>query len=149
MVERADVLVAYCHKTTGGAAYTVKCFQKAHPDGQIVFIWEKNPLHLSTIPLDDILFKYNNSSSISRVLWKSGQVVFSPDFRMKSKGFFKAWKRVDNSRFLCGEKCGKKVDLWKYKKYFPKKKCIKIKNICIKMKNNGLSTKVINKWITL
>jgi uncharacterized phage-like protein YoqJ len=38
MVERADVLVAYCHKTTGGAAYTVKCFQKAHPDGQIVFI---------------------------------------------------------------------------------------------------------------
>ena len=38
MVERADVMIAYCKKTTGGAAYTVKLFQKAYPDGKIYFI---------------------------------------------------------------------------------------------------------------
>ena len=38
MVERADVMIAYCTKTTGGAAYTVKLFQKSYPDGKIYFI---------------------------------------------------------------------------------------------------------------
>lgn len=38
MVERADVMIAYCKKTTGGAAYTVKLFLKAYPDGMIYFI---------------------------------------------------------------------------------------------------------------
>ena len=38
MVDRADVMIAYCKKTTGGAAYTVKLFQKAYPDGIIHFI---------------------------------------------------------------------------------------------------------------
>ena len=38
MAERADVLIAYCNKPTGGAAYTVKIFQKLHPDGLLIFI---------------------------------------------------------------------------------------------------------------
>lgn len=38
MVERAEVMIAYCKKSTGGAAYTVKLFQKAYPDGVIHFI---------------------------------------------------------------------------------------------------------------
>ena len=38
MAEQADVMIAYCHKQEGGAAYTVKCFQKAHPNGRILFI---------------------------------------------------------------------------------------------------------------
>lgn len=38
MAERADMLIAYCKKSTGGTAYTVKCFQKAHADGEIVFL---------------------------------------------------------------------------------------------------------------
>ena len=38
MVEHADVMIAYCHKPQGGAAYTVKLFQKAYPDGVIRFI---------------------------------------------------------------------------------------------------------------
>jgi uncharacterized phage-like protein YoqJ len=38
MVERADVMIAYCKKTTGGAAYTLKLFQKICPDGVIHFI---------------------------------------------------------------------------------------------------------------
>ena len=38
MVEKADVMIAYCKKTTGGAAYTVKLFKKAYPDGVIHFI---------------------------------------------------------------------------------------------------------------
>ena len=38
MVDRADVMIAYCKKTTGGAAYTVKLFQKAYPEGVIHFI---------------------------------------------------------------------------------------------------------------
>ena len=38
MVERADCMIAYCHKTTGGAAYTVKIFQKTHPDGLLLFV---------------------------------------------------------------------------------------------------------------
>ena len=38
MAERADVMIAYCNKKEGGAAYTVKCFQKTHPNGRIFFI---------------------------------------------------------------------------------------------------------------
>ena len=38
MVEHAEVMIAYCKKSTGGAAYTVKLFQKAYPDGVIHFI---------------------------------------------------------------------------------------------------------------
>ena len=38
MAERADVLVAYCIKDEGGAAYTVKCFKKLHPDREIIFV---------------------------------------------------------------------------------------------------------------
>jgi uncharacterized phage-like protein YoqJ len=38
MVERADCMIAYCNKTTGGAAYTVKIFEKIHPDGLILFV---------------------------------------------------------------------------------------------------------------
>jgi len=38
MVERADCMIAYCNKTTGGAAYTVKIFEKTHPDGLILFV---------------------------------------------------------------------------------------------------------------
>lgn len=38
MVDRADVLVAYCNKPDGGAAYTVKYFKKSKPEREIVFI---------------------------------------------------------------------------------------------------------------
>ncbi len=38
MAERADCMIAYCKKQTGGAAYTVKCFQKSNPDGEIVLL---------------------------------------------------------------------------------------------------------------
>ena len=38
MVERADVMIAYCTKATGGAAYTVKIFKKRKPDGEIHFV---------------------------------------------------------------------------------------------------------------
>ena len=38
MVERADVLLAYCVKNTGGAAYTVRCFEKKWPDKKIIFL---------------------------------------------------------------------------------------------------------------
>jgi len=38
---------------------------------------------------------------------------FFTSFSLKSKGFFKGGGTVDNPRFLCGEKCGRNVDLWK------------------------------------
>ena len=38
MAERGDVMLAYCTKKEGGAAYTVRCFQKLHPDGEIIFL---------------------------------------------------------------------------------------------------------------
>ncbi len=38
MAERANSAIAYCKKQKGGTAYTVKCFQKLHPDGKIVFL---------------------------------------------------------------------------------------------------------------
>ena len=38
MAERADMMIAYCKKKTGGTAFTVKCFQKCNPDGYIVFL---------------------------------------------------------------------------------------------------------------
>ncbi len=38
MAKRADVMIAYCNRETGGAAYTVRYFQKVHPDGEIIFI---------------------------------------------------------------------------------------------------------------
>lgn len=38
MVDRADVMIAYCNKPTGGAAYTVKLYQKAYPNREIYFI---------------------------------------------------------------------------------------------------------------
>lgn len=38
MAERADVLIAYCNKVEGGAAYTVKYFQKSKPEQEIIFV---------------------------------------------------------------------------------------------------------------
>jgi uncharacterized phage-like protein YoqJ len=38
MVDRADVLIAHCHKAEGGAAYTVKYFQKSKPERKIIFV---------------------------------------------------------------------------------------------------------------
>ena len=38
MVERADIMIAYCKKREGGAAYTVKIFKKLHPFARIVFL---------------------------------------------------------------------------------------------------------------
>lgn len=38
MAERASVMIAYCKKSEGGAAYTVKIFQKLHPFSPIVFL---------------------------------------------------------------------------------------------------------------
>ena len=38
MADRADVLLAYCQKEKGGAAFTVKYFQKKYPQKQIIFV---------------------------------------------------------------------------------------------------------------
>ena len=38
MVEQSDCMIAYCNKNTGGASYTVKLFQKMHPDNLILFV---------------------------------------------------------------------------------------------------------------
>ncbi len=38
MADRADVLVAYCKKDSGGTAYTVRYFQKKYPEKEIVFL---------------------------------------------------------------------------------------------------------------
>ena len=38
MVQRADRMIAYCNKTEGGAAFTVRCFQKEHPSSEIIFL---------------------------------------------------------------------------------------------------------------
>ena len=38
MVDRADVMIAYCKKEKGGAAFTVKYFQKKHPENEIIFL---------------------------------------------------------------------------------------------------------------
>ena len=38
MVERANVMIAYCKKQEGGAAYTVKIFQKLHKNCEIIFL---------------------------------------------------------------------------------------------------------------
>ncbi len=37
MVERADVLLAYCHSAKGGAAYTVRAFSRKKGSANIVF----------------------------------------------------------------------------------------------------------------
>ena len=38
MAERGDIMIAYCTKSEGGAAYTVRCFQKLHPGSEIIFL---------------------------------------------------------------------------------------------------------------
>ncbi|MBR2645960.1 MAG: DUF1273 family protein [Clostridia bacterium] len=38
MVDNSDVMIAYCKKSKGGAAYTVGYFKKKYPDGEIVFV---------------------------------------------------------------------------------------------------------------
>ena len=38
MAERADMMITYCKKKEGGTAYTVNCFKKLKPDGEIVYI---------------------------------------------------------------------------------------------------------------
>ena len=38
MAERGDVMLAYCKKQDGGTAYTVRCFKKLHPNGEIIFL---------------------------------------------------------------------------------------------------------------
>jgi len=38
MAERADALIAYCKKDSGGTYYTVKTFKKLCPEGEILFL---------------------------------------------------------------------------------------------------------------
>lgn len=38
MAERGDVMIAYCKKADGGTAYTVRCFQRLHPNKRIIFL---------------------------------------------------------------------------------------------------------------
>ena len=38
MADQADVLLAYCKKETGGAAYTVRYFTKKYPEKEVIFI---------------------------------------------------------------------------------------------------------------
>ena len=38
MADRADMLIAYCKKTTGGAAYTVSYFCKKYPCKRVIFL---------------------------------------------------------------------------------------------------------------
>lgn len=38
MCDRADYLIAYCNKSTGGTAYTVRYFKKTKPDCEILYI---------------------------------------------------------------------------------------------------------------
>ena len=38
MADRADVLLTYCKKDTGGTAYTVQYFKKKHPESEIIYI---------------------------------------------------------------------------------------------------------------
>ncbi len=38
MAEQADCAIAYCKRAQGGTAYTVRCFEKLHPDGKIIFL---------------------------------------------------------------------------------------------------------------
>ncbi len=38
MAERADCLITYCKKDTGGTAYTVKCFKKLHENAPIFYV---------------------------------------------------------------------------------------------------------------
>ena len=38
MADRADVMIAYCKKDEGGAAYTVKYFSKIKGEGNVIFV---------------------------------------------------------------------------------------------------------------
>ena len=38
MAERGDVMITYCKKEEGGTAYTVKCFQRLHPNKEVIFL---------------------------------------------------------------------------------------------------------------
>lgn len=38
MCDKADVMVAYCKKATGGTAYTVQYFQKTYPQKKVLFL---------------------------------------------------------------------------------------------------------------
>ena len=38
MADKADVMIAYCKKNTGGTAYTVNYFQKNYPLKEIIFL---------------------------------------------------------------------------------------------------------------
>lgn len=38
MADRADIMLAYCKKETGGAAFTVRYFQRKYPNKEIVFL---------------------------------------------------------------------------------------------------------------
>lgn len=38
MADRADMMIAYCKKETGGAAFTVKYFKKSNPTAKIVYV---------------------------------------------------------------------------------------------------------------
>jgi len=38
MADRADMMIAYCNKESGGTAYTVNYFKEKRPDGKILFI---------------------------------------------------------------------------------------------------------------
>lgn len=38
MVERADIMITYCKRNTGGTAYTVRHFKKVRPGREIIFL---------------------------------------------------------------------------------------------------------------
>lgn len=38
MVDNADVMIAYCNKNEGGAAYTLSYFRKKYPDGEVYLV---------------------------------------------------------------------------------------------------------------
>ncbi len=38
MVERANVMIAYCKKSVGGTAFTVKTFEKSKPFSKIIYL---------------------------------------------------------------------------------------------------------------
>ncbi|MBO5481462.1 MAG: DUF1273 family protein [Clostridia bacterium] len=38
MADRADTMLAYCKRETGGAAFTVRYFQRKYPNKEIVFL---------------------------------------------------------------------------------------------------------------
>ncbi len=38
MVEQGNCMITYCKRDTGGTAYTLRYFQKKHPEGEIIYL---------------------------------------------------------------------------------------------------------------